>query len=182
MALVEMLRSLDPFTTYINPEAKIRNDAAVQGNFSGVGIRIRKDAATDMLRVVTPIKGGPAYKAGLRQATLSPRSPATWTATASPCRKRRKPHQGPDGDDAVKKLLGQEGTKVKLTVRREGTDKPLEFEITRGRVELRRCFGVKRKSNDDWNFMLDDEKKIGYVRLSQFAGNTYRDLQPRWRT
>src|SRR5207302_5300738 len=65
LSLVEMLRTLDPYTTYIDPETLRRFQIDVQGNFTGIGIQIRKDAATDLLLVVTPIKGSPAYKAGL---------------------------------------------------------------------------------------------------------------------
>ncbi len=48
-------------------------------------------------------------------------------------------------NDAVKKILGKAGTKVKLTVEREGVDKPFNVEITRGRVEVETVLGVKRK-------------------------------------
>ena len=66
VALVEMLRTLDPYTTYIDPVTLDRFRQEVQGVFTGIGIQIRKDAATDLLLVVTPIKGSPAYKAGLK--------------------------------------------------------------------------------------------------------------------
>ena len=177
VALVEMLRTLDPYTTYIGPEAKLHSDASVQGNFSGIGVTIRKDAATDMLRVVTPIKGGPAYKAGLLTGDVITKITRAVDGEGKPLPQAEEtPTRGLTVSDAVKKLLGKEGAKVKLTVQREGAAKPLEFEITRGRVEVETVFGVKRKANDDWDFMLDDENKIGYLRLSQFTANSYRDV------
>jgi len=66
---------------------------------------------------------------------------------------------------------------VKVTVEREGAEKPLEFEITRGRVEVETVLGVRRKSNDSWEYFLDPEYKIAYIHITQFSRNTYRDLQ-----
>ena len=58
-------------------------------------------------------------------------------------------------NDAVKKILGKAGTKVKLTVQREGIDHPVDVEITRGRVEVDTVLGWKRNSDDDWNYVID---------------------------
>jgi C-terminal peptidase prc len=175
VGLVEMLQSLDPYTTYIDPETLNTFKINVQGNFTGIGIQIRKDAATDELLVVTPIKGSPAYKAGLLAGDL------ITTITREVDEDGKPIPGGPEvistkglaTSDAVKKILGQRGTKIKLTVQREGADKPLEFEITRGHVEVETVFGVKRKTDDDWDYMLDTEKKIGYIRLSQFQEESY---------
>jgi carboxyl-terminal processing protease len=178
LSLVEMLRTLDPYTTYIDPETLRRFQIDVQGNFTGIGIQIRKDAATDLLLVVTPIKGSPAYKAGLLAGDLI-------TTISRDVDEEGKPlpnapevtsTKGMAVGDAVKKILGKKGTKVKLTVQREGSDKPLEFEITRGQVQVETVFGVKRKANDDWDYMLDPDKKIGYIRLSQFQEDSYNDI------
>ena len=178
VGLDEMLQALDPYTTYIDPEKLNAFKINVQGNFTGIGIQIRKDAATDLLLVVTPIKGSPAYKAGLLAGDLI-------TTISRDVDEKGKPlpnapeltsTKGLAVGDAVKKILGQPGTKVKLTVQREGSDKPLEFEITRGHVVVETVFGVKRKTNDDWDYMLDPEKKIGYIRLSQFQDESYENI------
>src|SRR6185312_13783582 len=78
---------------------------------------------------------------------------------------------------AVNKITGMPGTQVKLTVEREGEDKPLEFNLTRGFVEVESVLGYKRKSDDNWDYVIDPENKIGYIRLTQFARNSYRDLE-----
>jgi carboxyl-terminal processing protease len=79
--------------------------------------------------------------------------------------------------DAVKKIQGKPGTKVKLVVQREGVAEPLEFEVRRAVIEVESVMGVKRKDNDEWDYMLDPANKIAYVRLTGFARNTYRDLK-----
>src|SRR5262249_39725637 len=143
-----------------------------------IGIQIRKDAGTDMLLVVTPIKGSPAYKAGLQAGDI-----ITTVVREVDSQGKALPQtevlstKGLALNDAVKKILGQPGTKVKVIVQREGADKPLEFEITRGRVEVETAVGYKRNENDTWNYWVDKDNKIAYVRLTLFARNTYRDLK-----
>ena len=177
VALVEMLRTLDPYTTYIDPETLNRFKIEIAGNFTGIGIQIRKDAATDYLLVVTPIKGSPAYRAGLKAGDLITTITRDVDNDGKPLAKEEViATKGMSVADAVKKILGKEDTKVKLTVKREGEDKPLEFVISRGHVEVETVFGVKRKANDNWDFMLDPAKKIGYLRLSQFQENSYNDI------
>jgi carboxyl-terminal processing protease len=61
-------------------------------------------------------------------------------------------------------------------VQREGVTDPMDFNITRGVVELESVVGVKRRANDSWDFWLDPERKIGYIRLTTFAGTSARDM------
>ena len=176
VALVEMLQTLDPYTTYIDPETLNSFKINVQGNFTGIGIQIRKDAASDLLLVVTPIKGSPAYKAGILAGDLITQISRDVDENGKPIPNApgRDLDQGPGGRRRRQEdPRPAQGTKVKLTVQREGSDKPLEFEITRGHVEVETVFGVKRKSNDEWDYLLDPEKKIGYIRLSQFQEESY---------
>ena len=172
-----MLRTLDPYTTYIDPDTLNRFKQEVQGVFTGIGIQIRKDASTDLLLVVTPIKGSPAYKAGLLAGDLITKITREVDSDGNALPKPEVTDtKGLVVGDAVKKILGQPDTKVKLTVQREGVEGTKEYEITRGRVEVETVFGVKRKTNDDWDFMLDKDKKIGYLRLSQFQEDSYNDI------
>src|SRR5262249_9768042 len=150
----------------------------IGGRFPGVGIQIRKDSATDQLLVVTPIKGSPAYKAGIQAGDLI----TTVTREVDSLRKTLKPAEvtptkGMKLCDAGQKITGKPGTKVKLTVQREGEEKPLEFNLTRGYVQVESVLGHKRKANDDWDYMIDPVNKIGYIRLQQFARNSYDDLK-----
>jgi len=77
---------------------------------------------------------------------------------------------------AVKIILGQKDTKVKLTIKREGVEQPFDVEITRSVIEVESVMGVRRKANDDWDYMIDPANKIGYIRLTSFARNSYRDM------
>jgi carboxyl-terminal processing protease len=79
--------------------------------------------------------------------------------------------------DAVSKIKGQPGTDVKLTVEREGVSKPVELTITRGAIAVDTVMGFKLKDNDDWDFVIDTDNRIGYIRLTQFAGSTTQELK-----
>jgi C-terminal peptidase prc len=80
-------------------------------------------------------------------------------------------------EDAVKKIVGRPGTKVRLVFERQGEPKPIEYEITRATIVAESLFGVKRNDDDSWDFMLDKENKVGYARIGSFQDNTHRDLE-----
>jgi carboxyl-terminal processing protease len=84
--------------------------------------------------------------------------------------------KGMTTSDAVKKIQGKPGTKVKLVVEREGANEPLEFDVRRAVIEVESVMGIKRLDSDDWNYVLDPENKICYIRLTSFARNSARDL------
>jgi carboxyl-terminal processing protease len=80
-------------------------------------------------------------------------------------------------DEAIKKIQGKAGTKVKLVVEREGSDKPIEFTLVRAQIEVESVLGHKRGAKDAWNYVIDPENKICYVRLTGFSENTYGELE-----
>jgi C-terminal peptidase prc len=174
--LQTMLRNLDPYTTYIDPDQLERFKQETQGFFTGIGISIRKDNVSDRLLVVTPIKGSPAYKTGLEAGDIITTVTREVDSNGDPLNTPEViDTKGLQLSDAVKKILGKAGTKVKLTVERDG--KPITFELTRARVQTESVLGVKRLPNDDWDYMLDENNKIAYIRLTSFQRNTADDLR-----
>jgi C-terminal peptidase prc len=178
LGLHMMLGHLDRHTDYIDPETLVRLKTEIEGNFTGIGVQIRRNTTHDALQVVTPIMDSPAYKAKMQAGDLithiirevdsdGERLPSPETL----------PTKGMSTEDAVKKILGKEGTPVKLLVKREGQEKPLEFNLIRGQVEMETVLGHKRSKEDQWDYVIDPENKICYVRLTQFSYNTRRDLQ-----
>jgi len=177
-SLHPMLGKLDKHTDYIDPETLTRLEQDIRGHFSGIGVQIRKNNIKDSLQVVTPIKDSPAYKAGLQAGDLI----TTIIREVDSEGKAINPPEiistkGMTTEDAVKKILGKEGTKVKLVIERDGSEKPLEFNLIRGKVEVETVLGYKRNSDASWNYVIDPENKICYVRLTQFSHNTHRDLE-----
>jgi C-terminal peptidase prc len=172
-----MLSHLDKHTDYISPEILDQMRIDTTGEYYGIGAHIRQNTNRDMLQIVSPIYGSPAYKAGLRAGDIVTKIKREVDSQGLPLEKPQVVStKGLPTEEAVKLIKGRKGTKVKLVVEREGVSKPFEVEIARDKVELETVLGFKRGPNDRWNFYLDPEKKIVYVRLTQFARNTYRDL------
>jgi carboxyl-terminal processing protease len=177
-ALQRMLSHLDPYTTFIDSEALRRFQQETTGRFSGIGIQIRPNTGRDLLEVVTPIRGSPAYKKGLKAGDLILSiMPRIEDAQGNKIEKPDViPGKGLNINDAVKRILGEPGTKVRLIVERKGEAEPLEFEITRDVVEVETVLGHRRNDDDSWDFYVDPSSKIAYVRLTTFARNTAREL------
>jgi carboxyl-terminal processing protease len=178
VTLQRMLHRLDPHTTYIDPETKQKFDQDIAGNFKGIGIQIRKDLHTDQLLVVTPIIGSPAYKAKIMAGDLITHIIREVDSDGNPLNPPQvTPTKGLSINKAVKLITGQADTKVKLTIQREGKEKPFDVELTRAQIEVESVLGAKRKDDDNWDYMIDHKNKIGYIRLSSFARNSYRDME-----
>lgn len=177
-SLRHMLTKLDRHTDYIDPEMLNRLKVTLQGKFSGIGVQIRKNNIRDQLEVVTPLRGSPAYKAGMYKGDIITSIIRDVDSEGNPLPKPEViSTKGMSTNDAVKKILGKEGTPVKLLVEREGEAKPLEFNLIRGSVELETVMGIERNADDSWNYVIDPDNKICYIRLTEFSHNTYRDLE-----
>lgn len=148
-AIKGMVQSLDPHSSFLTKEEHQELLIETKGSFTGVGIEIT--VRDNMLTVVSPIEGTPAYEAGIK-------------AGDQIIGIDDKPTNDMTLMDAVKNIRGPKGTKVKLTVRREGAEKPLEFSITRDVIPLK---SVR-------NYLLTPD--IGYVRVSSFQSKTDKDL------
>jgi carboxyl-terminal processing protease len=148
-AIKGMVQSLDPHSSFLTKEEHQELLTETKGTFSGVGIEI--SFRDNVLTVVSPIEGTPAYKAGIQAGDRIIRIDGKLTNDMSLL-------------DAVKAIRGEKGTKVSLTIMREGTDKPLEFSLTRDEIPIK---SVR-------SFLL--APKIGYVRISTFQAKTAQDL------
>jgi len=148
-AIKGMVQSLDPHSSFMTKEEYKELMTETKGSFSGIGIEITiKDK---ILTVVSPIEGTPAYKAGMKAGDKIIKVEGEST-------------QDMGIMEAVKKIRGPEGSKVNLTIVREGMDKPLELSITRGVIPLK---SVRY-------YVLSPG--IGYIRISNFQSNTSNDL------
>jgi carboxyl-terminal processing protease len=161
-AIRGVLGELDPYSNFISPDEIDRFKTSVESQFGGIGIQISLDGGE--LRVLSPIVGSPAYLAGMEAGDAIVEIDGKST-------------EGISLDDAVRRLKGEPDTKVNLTVVNSRDRRRRMLTIERKVIEVETVLGDKRKTDDQWDFMLDPEKKIGYVRLTAFSRNTANDLE-----
>lgn len=149
-AISGMLRELDPHSSFLKPEDYKELQVETKGRFGGLGIEITmKDG---VLTVVSPLEGTPADKAGI-------------LAGDQIVKIDDQPTQDMSLTEAVQKMRGPKGTKVRLTIVRKGERKPLEFDIVRDMISIQ---SVRFRTL---------EPGYGYVRISSFQSGTANDLR-----
>jgi len=157
-----MLEELDKFSSMVWPEEVTDFQKRMTGNFFGVGIQITKEP-DEPLRVVTPLPGSPALQAGVKAGDL------IIGVDGQDTRKQSL-------DDLVKAIMGEKGTKVRLTLKRAGVREPIDVDIVRDEIRIRTVKGWRREADGEWDFAIDKEGMIGYVRVTQFTGQTGADI------
>ena len=158
-ALRGMLADLDQHSTYINTSQWKSFKKQIEGKFGGVGMTVEVDEESKRLKVVAPMVGTPAYAAGVMAGDLILDIDGKST-------------EGLTIDKAVDALQGQPGTPVKLNVLHEEDEKGEVLTVTRAIIEVPSVMGDRRKPNDEWDYMLDKAKKIGYIRITNFVQDT----------
>jgi len=156
-----MLRGLDPFSNYIPEDEMAEFNKSTRGKFGGIGIQI--GMRRGLLTVISPLEDTPAYRAGVLAGDMITEIDGKST-------------DGIRLDEAVKILTGDPGTKVTIKVRHM-TGGLEEITIMRAIIEVHTVKGARRDENHEWVYMLDDEKKIGYVRLTSFVENSVPDVR-----
>jgi carboxyl-terminal processing protease len=149
-AVKGMLETLDPHSSFMPPEAFKEMQVETQGSFGGLGIEITvKDR---MLTVVTPIDGTPADRAGIHPGDRIVKIEGQLTKDMTLM-------------DAVRKLRGPRGSKVMISILREGATEPLDITLVREVIEVK---SIRSK---------DLGEGVFYVRLSSFQERTAKDLE-----
>lgn len=148
-AINGMLTDLDPHSSYL--DAKDYKDMQVntRGSFGGLGIEVTME--NGLVKVVSPIDDTPAYKAGVEAGDYITHLDG-------------EDIMGMTLSDAVDRMRGKVGTKIDLTIRREGEPEPIEISIKRDIIKIK---SVRSRLEDD----------IGYIRITTFSSNTSNDVE-----
>jgi carboxyl-terminal processing protease len=152
---------LDPFTGMIWPSDLEEFNKTTQGEFSGVGIQIQTDE-DGSLKVVSPLEDSPAYKAGIKAGDVVEKI-------------NGKNAKGITLNQAVKTITGPKGTTVVLTVR-SPSDKVKEYTIRRETIKVASVKGWQHRPGGGWEYFVDPESKIGYLRMTNFTKDTAKEL------
>ncbi len=149
-AIKGMLTTLDPHSSYLDPEFYRDLKVQTKGEFGGLGVEI--NVRNGMLVVVSPMEGSPAAKAGVRSGDVIVKIDGKFTKDMALV-------------EAVKRLRGAKGSAVALSIARKTFKDLLEISVIRDTIQVK---SIKHR-------LLDGG--LGYVRISQFAEQTASDLR-----
>ncbi len=148
-AINGMLTSLDPHSVYMNAKDAADMQTQTRGEFGGIGIEVTMEE--ELVKVITPIDDTPGAKAGILAGDFISEI-------------NGESVRGLKLEEAVEKMRGAVNTPIKLTILREGADKPLEITVVREIIPIR---AVKSRVEGD----------VGYLRVISFTEKTYDDLE-----
>ena len=150
-AIPGMLRVLDPHSNFFDPKSYAALREEQRGKYYGVGMQV--GPRNNKVIVIAPFAGAPAYRAGIRPGDVI-------VAVDG------KPTDNMSTSDVAELLKGPKGTTVKITMMREGNDKPLDFTVVRDEIP---------RYSVDVHFMI--RPGIGYVHISGFQETTEHELR-----
>ncbi len=146
-----LLEELDPHSVYLTKQQVIKENESLRGNFDGIGVQFR--IVKDSIVVLKTIKGGPSEKVGIIAGDRIVKVDG------------KDLTKNTDNDTVVKYLRGKGGSKVKLTVKRRGAKKLIDFVVTRGKIE------TKAVAYYD---LID--KETGYIKLTEFSATSHAEV------
>ena len=148
-AINGLLQSLDPYSAYMSPEIFNEMQTETSGEFGGLGIEVGMESG--VVKVISPIDGTPASKAGIKAGDFIIKIDDTQV-------------QGKSLSEAVDLMRGPVGSSINLTIRRVGQKKALKFNIVREIIEIKSVRAELLK------------KDIGYIRLTSFNENSSEQI------
>ena len=163
-AMMGMVGNLDEYSAYISPQQFQLFSQNIDQQFVGIGIIVQGPPQTNQLTVVTPVYDSPAYRAGLRAGDvileIDGQRAEMWSV-----------------DQAVERIKGPQGTTVTLTIQHEGTDQRSTVVVARDLIQTRSVLGDTRADHGKWNYYLEEDPTIGYIRITTFGERTSEEMK-----
>jgi carboxyl-terminal processing protease len=163
-AMNGIVGDLDQFSEFIPPQRFQEFHSVIEQKFGGIGIQIEGPPAVDRLTVVTPIPNTPAFKAGVMagDTILEINNRSTEGLTAI---------------DSLKIMRGPIGTSVELLLERMDSAERVRVNLTRADIEVDSLFGDRIRGDSSWEYFLDEDPRIAYVRISLFGERTKEEFK-----
>ncbi len=150
----------DPYTLYVPPADEAEFNKVLRGTYVGIGAEVNVEG--DYLTIVSPLDDSPALDAGIMAGdiVLAIEGKTTYDRSV---------------DDCIDQLLGEPGTPVNIRVRHlDGRE--IDLSIVRRQIVTRSVKGVRR-TGEEWDYWLDEGRRIGYIRINQFVEGTFDELR-----
>ncbi len=158
-AMEGIVSRLDQNSAFIPPQKYEEFQQVIEQKFGGIGILIEGPPAADRLTVVAPILGSPAFKAGIQPGDVVLEINGEST-------------EGLQATDATLKMRGKVGEAVALTVKHQVSPISEVLTIVRDDVQVDSVFGDRIESSSHWNYFLEEDSRIAYIRVSLFGERT----------
>ncbi len=163
-AMQGIVSRLDQNSAFIPPQKYQEFQEVIEQQFGGVGILIEGPPAVKRLTVVAPILGSPAFEAGIQpgDTILEINGQST---------------EGLEANDATLKMRGLVGEPVTLKVQRMNSSETKEMTIVRADVQVDSVFGDRVQSNSKWNYFLEEDPRVAYIRITLFGERTTEEFR-----
>lgn len=163
-AMKGIVSQLDQFSEFIPPAKYEQFQSGIEQEFGGIGILIEGPPAAEQLTVVAPIPGTPAFEAGMQPGDV-----ITFVG--------EKSTEGLLADQASKLMRGPVGESVTIRVKRMGVPEPISMNIKRADIQVDSIYGDRIRSDSSWDFFLEEDPRIAYVRITLFGEKTVGEFK-----
>jgi len=163
-AMSGMAKGLDQHSVYISPDNYSRFRESLDQEFGGVGIMVEMSEETERITVMAPLVGTPAHRAGVLAGDTIMAIDGTNT-------------EGLTLEDAVPLMRGAPGEEITLSVIHPGETGVTDLTMQRENISVDSVLGDTRRPGGKWNFYLEEEPKIGLVRINSFGEHTVQELR-----
>ncbi len=155
------LSALDPYTIICWPSQAQNLKKAITNQFTGIGIIFSKKQ--ESAKVLSVLPDTPAYHSGIKIGDVIKAVDGVQTSEMPP-------------NCVAQSIAGPEGTKVTLTIKRQGEHKDRNITLRRSNIVVPSVRGWQRSETGGWRYMIDARNKIGYIRISSFNSRTVGDF------
>ncbi|MEZ6112077.1 MAG: S41 family peptidase [Pirellulaceae bacterium] len=163
-AMSGMVQRLDPYSSYISADRYQQFQESLNQEFGGIGIMVEGPPRVPRMTVATPLVGTPAYRAGMVAGDIILEIDGQST-------------EGMSLEDAVKLMRGEKGSPVNLLVQHPGSEETQAMTILRDTIPVESVLGDRRRPDGSWEYVLEDEPSIGYIRITTFGERTVSELR-----
>jgi len=163
-AMKGMIDSLDPYSSYIPIDSLKPFQAVFDQEFGGLGVSLDGPPRREKLTVISALFDSPAYRAGIKPGDVIATIDGVETKFAQV-------------ENVSKTLRGKEGTPVKLSLERANLVAPIEVTVVRARIDVESVLGDRRRLNGSWDFHMQADPRIVYMRIELFGEKTSDELK-----